>query len=806
LFAILSGYNNKELLPFILKAVKSVNTRNTMKYWSYYDINQDQIDELIVIEKYDNNCQPITIRNQTFDQVYSQRNRPYPLRGYKVLYNDEDKSNWLYISYNDEKKVCLDAFKYDKQYNYFTKEIKYQPIPRTSYSIANPQGPWFGNITPVFINDIDGDGIAELVCLGADGFNSNPRGIFAFEVTTGKLKWRFDTAANIRDLIYEDYDLDGKKDLIFSTVVLKNNNFEINGITDHSSYLGVLDGHGQLLHLEKGYDGFGLIALGAQDLNNDGKNEIIRLDETWGTEVHPNTISIIYSNGKAFVTDEKYTFASGLTPYAKIIVSSLSEHGDKYIFLSDKENGLVILDSKLLMMKHNITETFKRIEAIDDLDNDGFKEILLLSDNNNYVALNHHFRQTAEIANPYKDDDHSQAFIIQTGLDLPKRLALTSQNGLSYYNYKRSITWLTYFIKILRPYAIYSTIVLLLTTILLGLLLRNSRKYFRIVKEHGGVALLISTKRKIILINECASEFLHTYPKVKYHPHINLSSSQTDFTRELSTFIRSKTDSAYKQVCFQESPQGCRQVFFYRMKKLPLRVLIVISLSENISDAREKIEWAGVARKLSHHVRRHITNILLALDAIEHCPDLQDQVEKRELIKSEVDKIKSFTQSFQRFTEMGKIALTKADLVPHLENCLNRIVIPSNIKMIKDWTLMSVDVLMESVRFEEVITNLVTNAIDSMPDGGTLRISLIAKASPQGDNYAIIEVEDTGKGIPEKYLLDIWEPFFTTKQNGTGIGLPECKKTIEAMGGKIELISVEGVGTTVSILLKGCSI
>ena len=60
------------------------------------------------------------------------------------------------------------------------------------------------------------------------------------------------------------------------------------------------------------------------------------------------------------------------------------------------------------------------------------------------------------------------------------------------------------------------------------------------------------------------------------------------------------------------------------------------------------------------------------------------------------------------------------------------------------------------------------------------------------DNKVLIEVEDSGLGIPEKYLIDIWQPLFTTKHSGTGIGLPEVKKILSSMHGEIELISEEG--------------
>jgi signal transduction histidine kinase len=184
---------------------------------------------------------------------------------------------------------------------------------------------------------------------------------------------------------------------------------------------------------------------------------------------------------------------------------------------------------------------------------------------------------------------------------------------------------------------------------------------------------------------------------------------------------------------------------------------------------------------------------------LENNADPAEQTAKREIIRDEVDRIKRFTQAFQRFSEMGEYQLKVIDIVPWLENSIRRFHIPPNIEVIKDWSLASLPALIEPIRFEEVMVNILTNAIESMPDGGILRASLTAR----NDGKVLIEIEDNGVGIPEKYLADIWQPFFTTKQSGTGIGLPEVKKILSSMHGEIELISEEGVGTTVSILLIG---
>jgi len=95
---------------------------------------------------------------------------------------------------------------------------------------------------------------------------------------------------------------------------------------------------------------------------------------------------------------------------------------------------------------------------------------------------------------------------------------------------------------------------------------------------------------------------------------------------------------------------------------------------------------------------------------------------------------------------------------------------------------------------QQVFFNLINNAIDAMGhDGGTLTIS-----SYEREKYLVIAVSDTGQGIPEANLDRIFDPFFTTKPvgKGTGLGLSICYGIIEKMGGKLEVASTVGTGTT----------
>lgn len=111
-------------------------------------------------------------------------------------------------------------------------------------------------------------------------------------------------------------------------------------------------------------------------------------------------------------------------------------------------------------------------------------------------------------------------------------------------------------------------------------------------------------------------------------------------------------------------------------------------------------------------------------------------------------------------------------------------------------------VLADAGQLRQAIMNLALNARDAMPEGGRLVFRGFIRER-NGSDEAVIEVEDTGVGIPEDAMPDLWTPFFTTKPQGagTGLGLPVTKGIVEEHGGAIEVESTLGKGTRFRILL-----
>jgi len=102
----------------------------------------------------------------------------------------------------------------------------------------------------------------------------------------------------------------------------------------------------------------------------------------------------------------------------------------------------------------------------------------------------------------------------------------------------------------------------------------------------------------------------------------------------------------------------------------------------------------------------------------------------------------------------------------------------------------------DSDQIHQVLLNLLLNAVQAMDGEGTVRVEIGSQES-----HAVLLVSDTGRGIPPQHLANIFRPFYTTKGNGTGLGLSLARRIVEEHHGRIEVSSVEGSGSKFTVLL-----
>jgi PAS domain S-box-containing protein len=172
--------------------------------------------------------------------------------------------------------------------------------------------------------------------------------------------------------------------------------------------------------------------------------------------------------------------------------------------------------------------------------------------------------------------------------------------------------------------------------------------------------------------------------------------------------------------------------------------------------------------------------------------NLQESIRVIEEQIAYMDKIVS---DLQAFVQPLKIDKKPVDLTQLITNVLATVTIPNNIAVNVSSQGVFPQIKADPQLLTRVLINLVTNAVQAMPNGGNL--NLYTNVDPQGQ--VSVTVEDTGVGIPDRIKSHIFTPLFTTKPRGQGFGLAVCKRVIEAHGGTITFDSTEGKGTKFTI-------
>jgi len=167
-------------------------------------------------------------------------------------------------------------------------------------------------------------------------------------------------------------------------------------------------------------------------------------------------------------------------------------------------------------------------------------------------------------------------------------------------------------------------------------------------------------------------------------------------------------------------------------------------------------------------------------------------------IKQEIQRLNKLVEEFLDYGKPLRLNLLRTGIGKLLEEITELIGAKAEaekIKIIKDCNFLP-SLNMDTDLIKTCVFNVVLNAFQAMPDGGTLTI----KTEPAEGMLSII-ISDTGKGIPEDELPKVFEPFYTTKRNGLGLGLAMTKRVVEEHQGTVSIQSIEGKGSTVVINL-----
>ena len=217
----------------------------------------------------------------------------------------------------------------------------------------------------------------------------------------------------------------------------------------------------------------------------------------------------------------------------------------------------------------------------------------------------------------------------------------------------------------------------------------------------------------------------------------------------------------------------------------------------------ERLATAGkMSASFAHEIRNPLSSMRMLAQMLMQKPEMSVENHQQSLryILEEIERIDTIVKGLMDFARPTALNRTQQPITPVLQAVLALMeanLAHHQIQLVLDLSPVTPEVQFDSDKLKQAFMNVVLNAMEAMPQGGELRVSTFTKAG-----RICIKVMDTGVGIPEEDLERIFEPFFTRKTKGTGLGLANVKRILEEHGGDVEIESRLGTGTTVLIWLQ----
>jgi signal transduction histidine kinase len=231
-------------------------------------------------------------------------------------------------------------------------------------------------------------------------------------------------------------------------------------------------------------------------------------------------------------------------------------------------------------------------------------------------------------------------------------------------------------------------------------------------------------------------------------------------------------------------------------------------MTQQLWQASKMVTMGELAASVAHEINNPLAILSLRVESLEaQLPDTFAGKKDVEIMGIEIERMASLVSNMLQFSRSGQRHLSSLDVREELDNTLELVhsyLVHRHIEVREEITPTTPLVIADRQQMRQLFLNLITNASDAMPEGGTLKVDI--HPGPDG-SQVMIELQDTGVGIDPRDLPRVVEPFFTTKPEGkgTGLGLAICRRIVEEHQGSFQVTSPgKDQGATVRLSLP-CS-
>ncbi len=642
----------------------------------------------------------------------------------------------------------------------------------------------------------------QLLFLVHAGLPSKPRGLFVFDIKTRNIIKRFENASTKQQLIIGDLNADGWDE--FVVLGKANGNGERNvPYSDWTNWIFILN---QNLNLLTKPLNFGIFPSGvyARFVEIKGKRYLLLAHYRFAEEYKNRPLELCLINGKGLFACRR-TF-----PYNVNIKFVVDDPENLHKIYFNASSSLLCFDENLNFLKQKkIKSNSGSIEQFIDVNNDGRKDIITRTKDGIQI-----YDADFNLLGKYKIKGVFDISLRFKGADLAPELGV---NGIQNY----------YHLKIIKApifYRVPFLFLMIFITVLIILLagdkllsqvfiffsyfiysLNRSQNAVVIMQPSGYLSYFNARTQTLLDIKEILKKKIHYQEAFKDFSGItdciteSMLSGETEIKELAINRINFTVKGEIRVIPFKT---GFNYIYAYMME---IRDFTAPLLSD-----RHRV-WSRTVRKIAHDIKTPLGSVLLNMERIQQKIENSDPkvfaLTKNDISMTlaEIKRIQDMTRIFLKFSNLEAPNIQPLQFSILLDSVLTYFTaylnngIQMKIELEKEAHLIYGD----QNQLKMALQIIIENAIDALKGHGKIMISSILAQNLEDNfkDYLEIEIADNGPGIISYHRDRLFEPFFSTKDNGTGMGLTIARKIIRDHKGEIELISKENYGTVFRIIL-----
>lgn len=801
------------IISLVLAALTYISIKNIFKEYTvsivdeiiipenqtifYKDLNHDGYSEKILCGKSgDKELYFVTVHNSngTVRDQFNISSETY----YKFVYFydlNNDGYDEVIIFSKDEQTFFVSVV------NAYSLKFIHKEVPIFSKPGEVKTKFWDLNEVIVLFRDFDNDNVTDMLVSPLTGHSIYPRGLYVFDTEEFQLKYSFPTACPINGIRFYDITQNGKQEILAHGGTSGNTRNKV-GYHDHTNRLFIFNSKFELINEPFSIGGFPS-SFYFDVIRKNNIDHILIIFHNFKNKNPEDSFFILDLNQK--VLEKKSLNGQSIYSYYK------EDNINSENFFVYFQSGKIVkydLDFNTVLSTKISGNPFRIIFYDDICEEDGSELVIEAEDR--IVVLSQNLE-----------------FLFELNFD--SRIVNTSlyNSGGAYPNISVSTEKKSYIFRPSKNYfAAFQYPIVILTSILFYIIIRLLHSFlssvirkieaYNYVYDDINVGVIISDDQgKIISYNKSIFHNLQPAASIQKNKNIFSVFNQTpELTQVISEAFRYEKEVT-RDVAFSKSDFR----FIGKVQVLPLITLFRIphsfvikiqNLTQDIENDRSKL-WSRTAQKVAHDIKTPLSTIQLNLSAlksrltgsnIENQSQVNDDID---MIQTEIKQISELTKSFLKFSNLEKPNyqwINPLEIIVKSAEPFKKY-FDDGIKFGYEVRPEIKSIWADPNQLIQVFHIFLENSIDAVNENGRIKISaeLVEDLQHPANSYVEFVITDNGKGMRKEELNKIFEPYFTLKKDGTGMGLTIAKKIVEDHKGNIEIKSQLNFGTTVIIKL-----